>query len=43
VYIPDERLGVRIENDFLVTTEGARNLSERLPTRPPEIEALMQD
>jgi len=41
IYIPDEALGVRIENDFLVTQTGAENLSADLPTRAAEIEALM--
>ncbi len=31
IYIPDEALGVRIENDFLITDDGAENLSADLP------------
>jgi len=31
IYIPEEALGVRIENDFLITAEGAENLSVGLP------------
>ncbi len=42
IYIPDEALGVRIENDFLITEDGAENLSPELPTAAAEIEALMQ-
>lgn len=42
VYLQDEGLGVRIENDFLVTENGCRNLSEALPTGADEIEALMR-
>jgi Xaa-Pro aminopeptidase len=42
IYIPDEGLGVRIENDFLVTESGAENLSAELPTAAQEIEALMK-
>jgi Xaa-Pro aminopeptidase len=42
IYIPDEALGVRIENDFLVTDSGAENLSAKLPTSASEIEALMK-
>ncbi len=42
IYIPQEGLGVRIENDFLVTADGAENLSGRLPTAADEIEALMK-
>jgi Xaa-Pro aminopeptidase len=41
IYIPDEELGVRIENDFLITRDGCENLSAGLPVRAEEIEALM--
>ena len=42
IYLPDEELGVRIENDFLVTEDGAENLSPELPTRAEGIEAMMR-
>lgn len=42
IYIPDEALGVRIENDFLITDGGAENLSADLPTAADAIEALMR-
>jgi len=42
IYIPDEALGVRIENDFLVTETGGENLSADLPTTASEVEALMK-
>ena len=42
IYIPDESLGVRIENDFLVTETGGENLSANLPTTAAEVEALMK-
>jgi len=32
IYIPEEGIGVRIEDDILVTTDGNRNLSAALPT-----------
>ena len=32
IYIPEEAIGVRIEDDILVTTTGHENLSARLPT-----------
>jgi Xaa-Pro aminopeptidase len=32
IYIPEEGIGVRIEDDILVTKEGHRNLSAELPT-----------
>jgi len=42
IYLPDEELGVRIENDFLITADGAENLSADLPMNAEEIEALMR-
>ena len=42
IYLPDEALGVRIENDFLITADGAENLSVDLPTAAGDIEALMR-
>ncbi len=41
VYIPGESLGVRIEDDYLMTDKGAVCLSEELPKRIEEIEAMM--
>lgn len=32
IYIPEEGIGVRIEDDILVTADGTRNLSAALPT-----------
>ncbi|HYH75515.1 MAG TPA: M24 family metallopeptidase, partial [Candidatus Saccharimonadales bacterium] len=31
IYIPEESLGVRIEDDILITAEGNANLSAKLP------------
>ncbi len=42
IYLPDEGLGVRIENDFLVTNDGAENLSAELVRTAEEIEELMR-
>jgi Xaa-Pro aminopeptidase len=41
IYIPEENLGVRIEDDVLVTADGNKILTERLPRAPDEIEAIM--
>ncbi len=43
IYIPDENLGVRIEDDVLVTETGARVLSEKMPRAPNEIEKIMAE
>jgi Xaa-Pro aminopeptidase len=32
IYIPEEGIGVRIEDDILITKKGYENLSRRLPT-----------
>jgi Xaa-Pro aminopeptidase len=41
IYIPEESLGVRIEDDVLVTAAGHEVLTARLPRDPDQIEALM--
>lgn len=43
IYIPDEKLGVRIEDDLLITETGYINLSARLPRTIAEIEKFMAD
>ncbi len=43
IYIPEENIGVRIEDDILVTETGARNLSARVPRTVEEIEKLMAE
>jgi Xaa-Pro aminopeptidase len=43
IYIPEENLGVRIEDDVLVTDSSYKLLSERLPRNPDEIEKIMAD
>jgi Xaa-Pro aminopeptidase len=35
-------IGVRIEDDILVTAEGPKNLSERLPRKAEEVERIVQ-
>jgi Xaa-Pro aminopeptidase len=41
IYIPEENLGVRIEDDVLITPTGYKQLTARLPRSPDEIEKLM--
>jgi len=41
IYIPEEKLGVRIEDDVLVTADGYKILSGSLPRTADEIEAVM--
>jgi Xaa-Pro aminopeptidase len=43
IYIPDENLGVRIEDDVLITETGYKFLSERLTRDPNEIERIMAE
>lgn len=43
IYIPEENIGVRIEDVMLVTADGARLLSARLPRDPDEIERIMSE
>jgi Xaa-Pro aminopeptidase len=43
IYIPEENLGVRIEDDVLVTDSSYKLLSERLTRNPDEIEKIMAD
>jgi Xaa-Pro aminopeptidase len=43
IYIPEENLGVRIEDDVLITESGYKLLSERLPRDPDEIEEIMAE
>ena len=41
IYILDEKLGIRLENDILVTTKGPNDLMKNIPIEAEEIEHLM--
>jgi Xaa-Pro aminopeptidase len=41
IYIPDEKLGIRLENDILITDRGPVDLMEDIPMEADEIEELM--
>lgn len=43
IYIPEEDLGVRIEDDILVTTEGNKNLSSHIPKEIDDIEKYIRE
>lgn len=42
VYLPDRRLGVRIEDDLLITPKGNQNLTADIPKKCEEVEAAMR-
>ena len=41
IYIPEENLGIRLENDVLITTNGNDDLFKNIPIEADEIEELM--
>ena len=42
IYIQEESLGIRLENDILVTEEGPKDLMKNIPIEIEEIESLMR-
>lgn len=43
LYIPDEQIGIRIEDNYWMVKDGVVCLSESLPKRAEDIEAFMQE
>ncbi|UCC25406.1 MAG: M24 family metallopeptidase, partial [Gemmatimonadales bacterium] len=43
VYLPGEELGIRIEDDVLVTADGYELLSGMLPRHPDAVESAMTE
>ena len=41
IYIPDENLGIRLENDILITEDGFHDLMRNIPLEADEVEACM--
>ena len=41
IYIPEEGIGVRLENDVLVTADGPVDLCSHVPIEAEEIEGLL--
>jgi len=42
IYIPEEGLGIRLENDILVTASGPHDFMKNIPLEADEIEELMR-
>ena len=43
IYIPEEGVGVRLENDILITEKGPIDLMEDIPVEPDHIEQIMAE
>ena len=43
IYIPEQNLGVRIEDDYWIVPDGAHCLSENLERHPDDIEQMVQE
>ncbi|HEY0008683.1 MAG TPA: aminopeptidase P family protein, partial [Tepidisphaeraceae bacterium] len=42
IYLPSRKIGIRIEDDLVITKTGNRNLTDRVPKTVKEIEAAMK-
>ena len=43
IYIPEEKIGIRIENDLIVGKDGPIDLMKNIPFEVEEIETLMNE
>ncbi|CCM10584.1 Xaa-Pro aminopeptidase [Cardinium endosymbiont cEper1 of Encarsia pergandiella] len=41
IYIKEEKIGIRLENNVVITTDGVQNLTQNIPIEAEAIEALM--
>ena len=41
IYLPDEKIGVRLEDDIVVTSNGPENLTRFIPVTIDDVEAAM--
>jgi Xaa-Pro aminopeptidase len=41
IYIREEGIGIRLENDILITSKGCLNLTSDIPLKPDDIEEMM--
>ena len=41
IYLPERKLGIRIEDDIVITKTGNRNITPGVPKTVKEIEAAM--
>src|SRR5947207_1185845 len=42
IYLFDEKLGVRVEDDYLVTANGLEKISKNIPSAPDDIERMIR-
>jgi len=42
IYLPDEGIGIRIEDDIRITPKGHTNLSSAIPKHPDEVEKMVR-
>ena len=43
IYLPDQKMGIRIEDDILITAKGNQNLTSAVPKSVADVEAALRD